>query len=1013
MVTPLFSIGQTITGTVTNLQNEPLPGVTVTYLGTRVQTATNEKGFFLLTVITGKNTLRFTSTGMETIEMDISDKKEISVVMVKGNNKLDEVQIIAYGTNTQRYNVGSVSKVTAEDIGKQAISNPLEALQGRVPGLTVSSTSGVPGAAFNVQIRGQNTLKPSSTFISPRDNPLFIIDGVPFAPQNSNVNQFTSLAAPGDAFMFNNAYGGISPFNSINPSDIESIEVLRDADATAIYGSRGGNGVILITTKKGKAGKTDINLNVRNGISFIGKTMPMMNTHQYLAMRKEAFANDGLIPNSTLFDPAYAPDLTVFDQSRYTDWKKFALGNTAHNINAAGSVSGGTANTQFRIGGGFNRDTYIFPGSFADNRANFSSNIHHSSLNKKFNIDFTTNYSYDKNNSSGSPNILTASILEPNSPALLDSKGNPIFDFNGVILDGSYAGGNPFAYLKRLYNITSINLSANMLMSYEILKGLSLRTSLGYNTYTSKEYSGVPKVTLSPNLNPISSSQFGVNDLSTWIIEPQLEYRNTINKHNYSILIGTTFQRNENTRTENDGYGYIDDALLGSISGAATTLSSDAFNEYKYNAVFGRISYRYDSKYILNINGRRDGSSKFGPSKQFGNFGSVGAGWIFSEESLVKNTIPVLSYGKVRASYGITGSDGISDYQYLSRWSPTKNSYGGTLGYSPQNLYNPQLSWASTKKLEFGLEMGFFKDRLLLSSAWYQNKSGDQLITYTLPAQTGFSTVYENWDAVVENTGWEFTLQASVLKIGKFSWNSNFNFTLPGNKLLSFPNIGNSAYSTIYFVGKSVNTITGYNYAGVNPTTGLFQFTAADGQLTSTPVGASLGKMNDYTFIGNLDPKFYGGFQNSFNFKGIQLDVFVEFKKQLGMNYLAQVYSFLPGQEYNLPVSLLDRWRTPGQQTEFQRLSTQYNQEYTAASNFVASSGVYSDASYIRVKTATLSYDIPKQLLEKWNVHSLKIYVASQNLFTITNYKGNDPETQNFYGVPPLKTFSFGLNLGL
>ncbi|MGY3212458.1 SusC/RagA family TonB-linked outer membrane protein [Mucilaginibacter sp. HD30] len=1014
LLLPLIGRGQSISGTVTDQQNEPVPGVTVTYPGTRLQSATDEMGHFMMPVTSGLGVLRFTFTGMTTQEVDFTGKKEIRVVMLKSNNKLDEIQVVAYGTNTRRYNLGSVSTVSAEDIGKQAVSNPLEALQGRVPGLSVSATSGVPGAAFNVQIRGQNTIRSSSTTsLAPRDNPLFIIDGVPFAPQNTSVNQFNSIAAPGLGGVFNNPYGGISPFNSINPADIESMEVLRDADATAIYGSRGGNGVILITTKKGRAGKTDFNLNVRSGVSFVGHTMPMMNTEQYLAMRKEAFANDGLVPSATLYDPAYAPDLTIFDQNRYTDWKKFSMGKTAQNTNAAASLSGGNTNTQFRLGAGFNRDTYIFPGDFADQRATFSANMHHAALNRKFTADFTINYGYGKNNSSGSASALMAAMLEPNSPELLDSNGNPVFNYQGVILDGSYAGGNPYSYLKRLYSITNTNLSGNLLLSYEILKGLTFRSSLGYNTFANNEYTNTPKTTLSPNVNPVSTARFGRNDLTTWILEPQLEYRKNMGHHMVNVLAGTTFQRNGSARTDTYASGYIDDRLLGSISGAVTSSTSDAYNEYKYNAIFARVSYRYDGKYLLNINGRRDGSSRFGPSRQFGNFGSVGAGWIFSEEKIVRNKLPILSYGKLRASYGITGSDLISDYQFLPRWSPTINPYGGNLGYTAENLFNPQLSWASTKKLEFGLETGLFKDRLLFTSVWFRNRSGDQLVTTQLPSQAGFGSVYENWGAVVQNSGWEFTLHGAILNKAALIWNSSFNLTIPSNKLLSFPGIELSNYSILYFVGRSLGTVTGFNYAGVNPATGLFQFTAADGQLTSTPVRSTLGRLNDYDFIGSTDPKFYGGWLNSFQYKGFQLDVFLEFKKQMGRNYLAQAYAYLPGQEVNLPVSFLDRWRAPGQEATLQRLSTQYTQAYTAANNFIASSGAYGDASYIRFKTATLSYNLPRSLSAKWGMQGLRIYATAQNLFTITGYQGNDPETQNFYGVPPLKAFSFGLNINL
>ncbi|MDB5114935.1 MAG: TonB-dependent Receptor Plug Domain protein [Mucilaginibacter sp.] len=1010
---PLSVVGQTIKGIVKDEKNEPIPGVMVSISGTNIRTATNDHGLFQISSSSAITKLKFSASSYEDADSEVTGGKMITITLTAKLTKLDEIQVIAYGTNTQRYNIGSVTKVTADDISKQDISNPLEALQGRVPGLVVSATSGLPGASFNVQIRGQNTLKPSSAITNPIDNPLFIVDGVPFATQNGNVNQFTSIVSPGDGALFNNPHGGFSPFNSINPADIESIEVLRDADATAIYGSRGGNGVILITTKRGKAGKTDVNVNIRDGITFIGGTMPMLNTQQYVSIRKEAFANDGLTPNITLYDPGYAPDLKVFDTTRYTDWKRVFLGNTAHSINAATSVSGGTENTQFRVGAGFNRDTYIFPGDFADSRANFSFSLHHSSLDKKFTLDFSTIYSYDKNNSTGSPNLLTAYTLDPDYPALEDSKGNLIWNYKGISLDGTYSQQNPFAYLKTLYNIQNINLNSSLLLSYQLIKGLTIRTSLGYNTFGSQEYSALPASAQNPAENPVATTEFGNNNYSTWIIEPQLEYLQTDRKSRYDFLIGGTFQNIENARTITDGSGYSNEALIGSISGAATTTATDAFSVYKYAAVFGRFSYRYNNKYLFNLNARRDGSSRFGPSRQFGNFGSAGAGWLFGEELFMKKTAPALSYGKLRATYGITGSDAIKDYQFISNYTPTRYPYEGSLGYLPSNLYNPDLSWASTKKLEFGLELGFLNDRLLINSTWFRNRSGNQLMTYQLPSQTGFQTVLENWDATVQNTGFEFTIQSTIVKGSQISWSSSLNLTIPKNKLLSFPDIQSSSYATTYFIGQSVNTIAGFSYAGVNPTTGDFQFRKAAGQITASPVLPSAGKLNDYHIIGNTDPKFYGGWQNSISYKNLQLDVFTEFRNQKGLNYLAQVYSDLPGFEQNIPVALLNRWQSPGQQTNTQKFSSQFSDAYTAANNFLRSDGVFGDASYIRLKTITLSFTVPQSMITKANIRSLKVYLTAQNLVTITDYQGNDPETQNFYGVPPLKSLSLGLNLNL
>jgi TonB-linked SusC/RagA family outer membrane protein len=1010
---PISGFCQIVTGTVTDIHNQPIEAVTVTIKGTSLATATNDKGYFKINTNVNNAVLIFTATNTETLEIPLKGQNSLKVVLNPKVNSLDEVHVIAYGTNTQRTTVGSITKVSSADIEQQPVTNPLAALEGRVPGLVVTATSGMPGASFNIQVRGQNTLDAARAGSPAKDQPLFVVDGVPFAPQNTNTNQFHSVISPGNGGVYGNAYGGVSPFNSLSPADIESIEVLKDADATAIYGSRGGNGVILITTKKGKTGKTSFDLGLDNGISVIGHTMPMMNTQQYLQMRREAFTNDGLTPNNILYDPAYAPDLTVFDQSRNTDWRNYFLGNTAHHLNANAAASGGNANTQFRIASGFNRDTYIFPGNYGDNRISLSSNIHQISTDKKFVLDFTTSYSYDKNNSSASQNLLTAYSLEPNYPNPIDANGNLIWNYNGVPLDGSYASSNPYSSFKQEYTVSNTSLNSNLLLSYELISGLTLRTSLGYGTYQNKEYSSTPFSSQNPAFNPQATANFGTNEFTTWIVEPQLEYKNTFKKALYSILVGSTFQKNINNTTQIEGLGYINDDLIHSISGAPTQTASDGSFEYKYTALFARFNFRWDSKYIINFNGRRDGSSRFGPGKQFGNFGSAGAGWLFSEEGFFKQHLTTISYGKLRASYGITGSDAIGDYNFISRWAPTSYSYNNVLGYLPQNLANDQFSWATTKKLEFGLELGFLQDRILLTSAWFRNRTGNQLIQYQLPTQTGFNTVVENSPALVQNTGWEFTLQSKIIQSKSFTWNAAFNATLPKNKLLSFPGLSTSSYATTYIVGQSISVLNKFKSAGVNQQTGLFQFYDATGKITITPQLPGGGSFNDYYNIGNLDPKFYGGLQNTFAYKNFQLTVFLEFKKQLGINYLGQLNG-VPGWEFNQPAALLSaRWTKPGDNATFQKFTSQYNDAATAYSNFTQSDGIYSDASYLRIKTVSLSYLLPVGVLKKLSVKSIRIYANAQNLFTITNYKGNDPETQNFYGIPPLKTITGGLQFNL
>ncbi|MDR6943698.1 SusC/RagA family TonB-linked outer membrane protein [Mucilaginibacter pocheonensis] len=1014
LMLPVYTFGQVISGTVSDTHDKLLSGVTVTLKGTPQVTFTNDNGQFKIKISGSNPTLVFTATNTDTLELKVgTEKKELKIILNPRLTSLDEVHVIAYGTNTQRNSVGSISKISSSDIQQQPVTNPLAALEGRVPGLVVTSTSGIPGSSFTVQVRGQNTLSTAAGQLSPKDQPLFIVDGVPFATQNGNINQFQSIASPGTGNVYSNPYGGISPFNGLNPNDIESIEVLKDADATAIYGSRGGNGVILITTKKGKMGRTALDLTFDNGVSVLGRSMSMMNTQQYLQMRKEAYAIDGAIPNDILYDPNYAPDLTVFDQNRYTDWKNYFIGNTAQHLNTSASISGGNANTQFRIASGFNRDSYVYPGDYGDNRFSFSTNLHHLSDNKKLTLDFTSSYSYDKNRSSGNPSLLTAFTLEPNYPDPMDAFGKLIWTYKDVPLDGSFAADNPYAPFRQVYQINNNTLNSNLLIGYEIVRGLTIRSSFGYSNARNNEFSGLPLSAQNPGFNPQAAASFGSNDFTTWIIEPQLEYKNNFKKAIYSFLLGSTFQENQNKSTDIEASGYINDDLIESVSGSPVQTASDISLQYKYTAVFARFNVRWDNKYLLDINGRRDGSSRFGPGKQFGNFGSAGAGWVFSEENFLRNKLPMLSFGKLRASYGITGSDAIGDYNFISRFAPSLYNYSGTLGYLPQNLANSQFGWATTKKLEFGLELGFLQDRFLITTAWYRNRTGNQLISYTLPTQTGFSSVVENSPAQVQNTGWEFSIQAKLLNSKNFKWNTAFNGTIPSNKLLAFPGLSNSSYSTIYIIGKSVNEITGFKTAGVNSQTGLFQFYDVTGKITQNPVARNGSGFNDYYDLGNLDPKFYGGMQNNFTYKNFQLSVFLAFTKQMGYNYLKSLYAS-PGEEFNQPADLLGKyWKVPGDNATFQRLSSQYGDADVALANYQKSNGVISDASYIRVKTVSLSYSFPTALIKKIGVKALRAYVNAQNLFTITDYKGGDPETQNLYGVSPLKTITGGLQLNL
>lgn len=994
-----INVNQEVVGKVLNENGEPQPGASVTVIRTGQVFITGTTGEFSLTDVGPNDVIIISATEMETEQVTIGIQVNIRIVLKQKIGKLDETIVIGYGTTTRRYSTGSITKIAANDISKQPVANPLQALQGRVPGLLIRSTSGIPGASFNVQIRGQNSLNPNPSLnagIPPLDNPLFIIDGVPFAPQNNNINQSASLASPGNSSVYANPYAGMSPFSSINPADIESIEVLRDADATAIYGSRAANGVIIITTKKGQVGKTKFNLSVYRGNNKATRTKKLLTTSEYLQLRREGFANDGIVP--TVIN---APDLTVFDTFAYTDWKNYFIGGVSSSTDVNAQLSGGNASTNFLLGAGYRHDTYIFPGDFGNNRGSLNFNVRHTSQDKSLVIELSANYSYNQNTSSGSPSVLLAYTLPPNYPSLTDASGNLNWTYNGVALK------NPLGYLKQKYVSENYNLISHLQLEYKILPGLYFRSSFGYNQFTGNENSQNPRSSFDPATVISSSSIFGVNNFMTFIIEPQVEYRKVAGKMTMNILLGGTYQKNNNNGNLITGTNYSNDNLLGSISAAGSKIVTDAFSEKKYIAGFSRVNFVFSKKYILNLSARVDGSSRFGPGKQFGQFGAAGAGWIFSDEKLFKK-IKILSYGKLRVSYGTTGSDNITDYLYLSRWAPNSVSYQGIPGYTPQNLFNENLQWSTTKKMEAGIDLGFFSNKLLTSAVVYRHRSTDQLVTYRLPSQTGFNGISSNFPALVQNTGVEIQVSGTIIKKTKFNWTTAINITIPKNKLVSFPGIESSSYYNFYVVGKSLAILNKFKYLGLNSTTGIYEFDSPTG-VTSNPSN------NDRYIIGNLDPKFYGGFNNSISYKNFQFDCQFEFQKQIGANYLQQILgAFPPGTMNNQLAYTLNRWQKAGDNTAIQKLTSLTSGAIaTAFTRFANSSGAYSDASYLRLSSLSASYSLPEKILAQLKCTGFKIYVNTQNLLTISKYLGNDPETRSFFSMPPLRSIVAGIQITL
>jgi len=960
-----------LSGVVKSADGTPIDGVTVWQKNTENGTQTNELGFYTLN-ISPNAVIVFEYIGYKTQSVTVSGKV-LNVTLVSDEDTLEELVINAgYYSVKDKERTGSISKITSKEIGQQPVANPLAAMQGRMAGVNITQSSGTPGGGFDIQIRGRNSLRTEG------NAPLYIVDGVPFNSQSTSDFGISGGVMP---------LGNVSPLNSINPNDIESIEVLKDADATAIYGSRGSNGVVLITTKKGSSDKTTFSVQSTTSVSMVSKFMDLMNTQQYLQMRRDAYANDGITEY-----PANAYDVNgVWDQNRYTDWQKEFIGGKAVSQNTQFSVGGGSGQTSYLLSASTRKDGTVFPGDFGYKRTNFLLNVNHRSKNEKFSLQANVQKSDQKNNLMAS-DITPQIFLSPNAPALYDESGNLNWENNTF--------DNPLAKLNAKFLQTTGTYNLQTVIGYNIAKNLKAAVNMGYNTASGEELFTNPSTMNNPFYKIGSESSFMLRTTSkreNWIIEPQLSAEKRWGNHKTEILIGSTFEKRSQSALSVQASNFTSDDLIFNAANAVTQrITKDSETEYAYMAFFGRINYIAYEKYILNITGRRDGSSRFGPNNRFANFGALGGAWLFSREKILDNS-SWLSFGKLRASYGIAGSDLIGDYQYLNTFGVGRTNYDGNVGLEPLRLYNPDFSWETNKKLEAALELEFFNGRVAPSVSWYRNRSSNQLVGIPLPGTTGFSSVQANLNATVENSGWEFTMRTKNVDKNNFQWSTSINVSIPRNRLISFPNLEESTYANQYVIGQPVTIKKVYRYLGVNHETGLFEFEDVNGD----------GVMNasDRQTTVNIGARLFGGLQNSFRYKNWTVDFLWQFVKQnaytpdYGINYL--------GSTSNRPIYQTDYF-TEGSQAAFQLPTAGGNRPALQQYQYYKDSdAVIGDASFIRLKSAMLQYGFS---IGNSSPVRASLFFQGQNLITFTAYKGLDPEgTVGF--LPNLRTLAFGFQV--
>lgn len=960
---PLFVVH----GTVLDEKGDPLSDASVYIDGQTKGTKTDANGKFTLPNVKLSALLLISFMGYDTKKV-LMQKKHMTIVLTGVNTKLDEAVIFGYSATTQRLTTSDAVSVKAKDLEGQPVMDPLNALKGKVAGLLSQQSSGMRGTSVKAQIRGQTSVNNGTL-------PLYIIDGIPYNP--------ILTGGLGSHILGDNA----SALNFINTGNIESIDVLKDADATAIYGSRGANGVIFITTKKGKPGKARVDVNVSHGIGEVARHVRLLDTHQYLQMRRDAFNNDNAIPTVNR-----APDLTSWDTTRYTDWQRELVGRSAHYTHAQVTTSGGNMLTQYLLSGHYHHETTVFPGDFYSREGGMHFSMEVFSPGRQVSALLTGIYTSASIFLPGQ-DMISNMDLPPNTPLAYKKDGSLNYEWN-----------NPeIALLGPLFNGTVNNLLGHMLITYKPLSWLGVKVSLGYNGLTGNSLITSPITMTAPanRYKAPGSSSTNFYNAGSWIVDPYLFSQFERNWGRLEVIAGSTLNAMQQRRHVIDAFGFTNDVLLGKLQYASKTLGTYYNAPYKYIAVFGRVSYSWKNKLLFNLNIRRDGSSRFGPRKQFAMYRAIAGGWIFTEENFFKRVLPCLSYGKLRLSYGTTGNDQIGNYKYLDSYQDVGGTYQGVAGIMFAGLNNPDFAWELTRKFNTGIEIGMLNNRIFLNTTYYHYLSSSQLLDHPLPDITGAGSMLGNVGAVIRNTGWEILLNTKNRTTKNFEWSTSFNISINNNKLLQFPGFVLTAGKTNP-VGKPITQDHVFQVMGVD-SSGAYQFANAQGTVASPENPPAR------IYPVNTVPEYYGGFQHNFRYRSFSLEMSCMFVKQMGI-YDGMSTLYMPGTMRNQDAAVVKRGQRTGDRTIVQRLS----QDGSLRGNYDMLNGSnlkFADASFIRLTNLSLSWQMSAARSHVMGLKNCSIYMQGQNLFTFTTYPGFDPETQTRKAIPPLRMITTGIRL--
>jgi len=979
------ALGQerTITGKVTSKDDgSGLPGVNVIIKGTSLGTVTDSNGVYSIATPSSGGTLLFSFIGYKTAEVEIGINTVIDLVMTDDATQLSEVVVVGYGEQSSRNSIQSVSTVSAETFRNVPAIGPQGLLQGQAAGVQVVGSSGLLGGAPAVRIRG-------AASISGGGSPLYVVDGVPL---NDGANGAFSTQQGGGA--------PLNPLIDLNPNDIESMSVLKDAAAVSIYGSRGANGVILIKTKRGSSSsKTKISLDYSTGWSEPTKLLSYMSPSQYKTFVNEYRVARGQAP-------------TVFPAGEF-DWVK-AVVRTGRVDNYNMSIRGGDNKTTFFVGGGYQTESGFTIGNDLK-RLSGRFNIEHKLSDKiKFNVNYslsnTTSDRIGAENNTFAP--LTSSYLQTPSVVPRDANGNFVnTGFIANVLAIEALNDNKFNFLRQTGSVGA---------SWNLLNDLTFRSEFGIDLVQSEEKSRVANI-----VTPGGSGSRSIVQDYKWLTTNTLNYNKSFGSdHNLTVLLGQSFETSDYNDIQVAGTGFVSDVLRNVNSAAVKTITDATGTQWALSSFFGRANYGIKDRYLFEATARRDGSSRFGSNKKYGTFWAVSGGWVLSDEEFMKG-LTFLDFLKLTTSYGTSGNDRIGNFNWQQLYSAGVGAdYAGAAGLIPATVPNPNLSWEETAQLDVGLSAAFFKNRLNVEVNYYEKNTTGLLLNQLLPFTTGFPSRAVNLGEV-SNKGWDILIKSTNIQKGAFKWTSSFNIGFLQNRVIRLaPNkdpegrdflVGSAAQRAI--VGETANTFYVIRYSGIDPATGDAKWFSRDGSLTSTPIA------DDRVVAGSAIPDFTGGITNTFTYKGFDLNAFFNFS--YGNKVLIGGLAFTEnlGGTFNKSQDLLNYWKQPGDNAFAPRLASP-----TAAAgvfNQLSTSSIL-DGSYLRLKNISLGYNAPKSFLNKIKfIDSFRIYVMASNIWTLTStgFRGPDPEVsangqsnqvlgESFFALPQAKSIQVGVNIG-